>query len=210
MLGDGGMRKLTITAHNGDNEGVSITHDVSAISLRISNKAYSDTDPKFIVMRDIALDIKNGEFIAFVGPSGCGKTTLLRMIAGLDLEYKGQIEAFGVPVSGTSRKRGIVFQELRLLPWFTVEQNLLFALPNGSDNTHGVNRAEELLNLIGLERFSKLWPRQLSGGMEKRVALARSLMNVPEILLLDEPFGALDSITRYTLQEEIAQSPRII
>lgn len=156
------------------------------------------------VLEDVSLSIRPGEFLSIVGPSGCGKSTLLRMVIGLEREYGGEIRLDGNRVQGTSLDRGIVFQEHRLFPWLTVEQNIAISLLNS-----GIGKAEkrktvqEHIALVGLEGFEKAYPYQLSGGMSQRVAIARALVNRPEVLLLDEPFGALDALTRAHLQKEL-------
>jgi sulfonate transport system ATP-binding protein len=156
------------------------------------------------VLQDINLSIAPGEFVSIVGTSGCGKSTLLRLIIGLEEGYDGQIALDGQRVKGTSLQRGIVFQEHRLFPWLTVEENIGLGLLN-SDLTEGQRRqaVREHIALVGLQGFEKAYPYQLSGGMSQRVAIARALVNRPEILLLDEPFGALDAMTRAHLQQEL-------
>jgi sulfonate transport system ATP-binding protein len=156
------------------------------------------------VLEDVSLSIKPGEFLSIVGPSGCGKSTLLRMVIGLEQEYQGEIRLDGNRVKGTSLDRGIVFQEHRLFPWLTVEQNIGISLLN-SDLGKAEKRKtiQEHIALVGLEGFEKAYPYQLSGGMSQRVAIARALVNRPEVLLLDEPFGALDALTRSHLQKEL-------
>jgi len=143
-----------------------------------------------------------GEFVAILGPSGCGKSTLLRIVAGLDHPTGGEVTLDGVPVKGPGADRGMVFQSYTLFPWLTVAQNIRFGLQE-----RGVPEAEQkaildrFIGRTGLRGFENHWPRQLSGGMQQRCALARALANDPEILLLDEPFGALDHQTRELMQE---------
>jgi ABC-type nitrate/sulfonate/bicarbonate transport system ATPase subunit len=156
------------------------------------------------VLEDVSLSIKPGEFLSIVGPSGCGKSTLLRMVIGLEQEYEGEIRLDGNRVKGTSLDRGIVFQEHRLFPWLTVEQNIGISLLNsGIGKAEKSKTVQEHIALVGLEGFEKAYPYQLSGGMSQRVAIARALVNRPEVLLLDEPFGALDALTRAHLQKEL-------
>jgi sulfonate transport system ATP-binding protein len=139
-----------------------------------------------------------------VGTSGCGKSTLLRLVVGLDEDYKGEILLDGKRVAGTSLDRGIVFQEHRLFPWLTVEQNIRMALLNANlTETEKRRSVREHIALVGLTGFEAAFPHQLSGGMSQRVAIARALVTRPEILLLDEPFGALDALTRAYLQQEL-------
>ncbi|MBU8879718.1 ABC transporter ATP-binding protein [Bacillus sp. FJAT-29790] len=155
----------------------------------------------------LALDTTNlkimpNEFITILGPSGCGKSTLLRIVAGLEEQTTGHVYLDGHEVSGPSSNRGMVFQAYSLFPWLTVEENILFGLKNNEMTS--VQRKEIVKNYIELVRlngFEKHYPRQLSGGMQQRVAIARALANDPEILLLDEPFGALDNQTRTLMQE---------
>ena len=156
------------------------------------------------VLEDISLTIEPGEFVSIVGSSGCGKSTLLRLLVGLDDDYQGEVLLDGQRIVGTSLERGIVFQEHRLFPWLTVEQNIQLGLLN-ADLTPGQKRlaVREHVALVGLDGFENSYPHQLSGGMAQRVAIARALVNKPEILLLDEPFGALDALTRAYLQQEL-------
>jgi sulfonate transport system ATP-binding protein len=153
-------------------------------------------------LKDIYLNIPPGKIVCIVGSSGCGKSTLLRIIAGLETEYEGQITLNRNPIHGPGLDRGVVFQEHRLIPWLTVEQNILFGLEH-LPNPEKKDRVEKQLELVGLSAFAKAYPAQLSGGMAQRVAIARALANLPDILLLDEPFGALDALTKIYMQQEI-------
>lgn len=175
-------------------------------TLEIKNlsKQYRVKDEALPVLDNISLSIKPGEFISIVGSSGCGKSTLLRLIIGLEGNYKGEILLDGQHVVGTSLDRGIVFQEHRLFPWLTVEQNIAIGVLNaeGSDAVKQKS-VQEHIALVGLKGFETAYPHQLSGGMSQRVAIARALVNRPEVLLLDEPFGALDALTRNHLQQEL-------
>ena len=159
------------------------------------------------VLAGINLSIRPGEFVSIVGGSGCGKSTLLRLISGLEEEHQGEIRIGGVPVRGTSLDRGIVFQDLRLLPWLTAEANVALALENAKKgitvNADKRKAVADHLKLVGLEKSAQAYPHQLSGGMSQRVAIARGLVNRPSLLLLDEPFGALDALTRSNLQTEL-------
>jgi ABC-type nitrate/sulfonate/bicarbonate transport system ATPase subunit len=183
------------------------TPDLSApgaLSIRSLNKQFRFDGKPLPVLSNINLDIAPGEFVSIVGRSGCGKSTLLRLVVGLDAEYEGRIELDSEPIRSTSLDRGIVFQDHSLLPWMTVEQNVAFALLNHRlPETEKKRRVAEHLELVGLKGFEKAWPRQLSGGMAQRAAIARALVNQPKILLLDEPFGALDALTRVYLQNEL-------
>jgi len=157
-------------------------------------------------LSDISLSVQPGEFVSIVGPSGCGKSTLLRLLAGLERGFDGDILQDGKPIVGTSLDRGIVFQEPRLFPWATVRQNIGIGLQNAPINTR---QKEETIAahiaLVGLQGFERAYPHQLSGGMAQRAAIARGLVNRPQILLLDEPFGALDALTRGKMQIELQQ-----
>jgi len=156
------------------------------------------------------LRVEPGSFVALVGPSGCGKSTILRAIAGLDREYEGNVLVEGRPVNGPSVTRGIAFQEHRLFPWLTVEENIALGLQ--TTKLERKRRVKDLLDLVGLTRFASSYPRELSGGMAQRTAIARALAPSPEVLLLDEPFGALDAFTRLQLQDalqEIWQRERV-
>lgn len=175
-------------------------------TLKIQNvsKQYPSQNGVLDVLSQINLDIKAGEFISIVGSSGCGKSTLLRLLIGLDENYDGDILLDGERIKGTSLNRGIVFQEHRLFPWLTVEQNVAVGLLN-SDKSKAEKQqlVDKHIELVGLSSFRDAYPAQLSGGMSQRVAIARGLVNRPEILLLDEPFGALDAVTRAKLQQDL-------
>lgn len=158
-------------------------------------------------LTDIDLTIRQGEFICIVGASGCGKSTLLRIIGGLESQTDGTITNHNIPISGPGSDRGMAFQESRLFPWLTVEDNVLFGMTYEqkkklSKKTR-LEKAGEYLELVGLRDFAKVYPNQLSGGMQQRVSIARALIENPEILLLDEPFGALDALTRINMQDEL-------
>ena len=172
--------------------------------LRIENvsKTYSEKINSVTALLDIGLSVEKGEFVCIVGSSGCGKSTLLRLICGLDNDYTGSIHINGKRVIAPGLHCGIVFQEHRLLPWLTVEENIGFALQRQS-KAQKKELIEKYLTLVGLTGKGKFYPGQLSGGMAQRVSIARALVNQPEILLLDEPLGALDALTRQDMQEEI-------
>jgi NitT/TauT family transport system ATP-binding protein len=160
--------------------------------------------PPAEALRDISLTIDSGSFVTLVGPSGCGKSTLLRVISGLDTPTTGRVVVNGGLVKDTSREVGLVFQRPTLLPWRTVEQNV--RLPNemaGMKHTGFRLDASQLIGLVGLAGFEKHYPAQLSGGMQQRAAIARSLAHDPPILLLDEPFGALDALLRERMGLEL-------
>ena len=156
------------------------------------------------VLQGIDLHVPEGRFVSIVGASGCGKSTLLRLVLGLDAQYEGRILLGGRPISGTGPERGIVFQDHRLFPWLTVEQNIAVGLRNAPlSPAEKRERVAEHVALVGLQGFEQSWPHQISGGMAQRVAIARGLVNRPRVLLLDEPFGALDALTRSRLQNEL-------
>jgi sulfonate transport system ATP-binding protein len=174
------------------------------LKIRHVSKNYAQPGGNLSVLEDVGLDVAAGEFVSVVGASGCGKSTLLRLIAGLDAEFDGTIRIDGQAVTGTSLARGIVFQEHRLFPWLNVEQNIGVALRNsGLDATQKRLAIAEHIKLVGLVGFEHAYAHQLSGGMAQRVAIARGLVNRPSVLLLDEPFGALDALTRSRLQGEL-------
>ena len=161
----------------------------------------------FVALDQLDLDVHDGELLTVVGPSGCGKSTVLDLIGGLAVPTSGSVEIDGRPVRGPGLDRGIVFQQYTLLPWRTAQANVEFALEavGGRSRTERRAVAREYLELVGLTEFADRYPHELSGGMKQRVAIARSLSYQPEVLLMDEPFGALDAQTRERLQEELVQ-----
>lgn len=184
-------------------DGTSVTSR-RFLDLRGIGKSYTVDGKPLEVLRDVSFAVHPGEFVSIVGPSGCGKSTLLRLIVGLDMSYHGEIRLDGDRITGPGRERSIVFQEHRLFPWLTVEENVGLGLDASDIPPAEQRRAiSEHLDLVRLGGFEKAYPHQLSGGMAQRAAIARALVNRPEILLLDEPLGALDSLTRGYLQEEL-------
>ncbi len=180
------------------NNGLTLEH----ISKRFASRPGSATHLQ--VLDNVHLDIAPGEFISIVGASGCGKSTLLRLILGLDEEYDGRILLDGKPIQGTGLERGIVFQDHRLFPWLNVEQNVAVGLKNSPLSAAQKRETiREHIELVGLQDFIDAYPHQISGGMAQRVAIARGLVNRPRVLLLDEPLGALDALTRARLQGEL-------
>lgn len=172
--------------------------------LHVSKHYAQQGGTPLAVLDDISLRMRAGEFVSVLGSSGCGKSTLLRLIAGLDTDYSGEIVVAGDQVRDTSLERGIVFQDHRLFPWLTASQNILAALRNAPLSAREKREAvAEHIGLVGLKGFENSYPHQLSGGMAQRVAIARGLVNRPRVLLLDEPFGALDALTRGRLQNEL-------
>ena len=153
------------------------------------------------VLRGVTLDVAAGEIVAVVGPSGCGKSTLLRLIGGLDAPSRGRIELGGAAVADADERTAVAFQEPRLLPWRTLAQNVELGLPRRTPRRQGRERVEELLHLVGLEHAAGQRPREVSGGMAQRASLARALARNPGVLLLDEPFGALDALTRLRMHD---------
>lgn len=173
------------------------------LTIKNLNKAFRIDNRTVEVLKNINLTVNPGEFISIIGPSGCGKSTLLRLVVGLDREFDGEIRLGNNLIKGPGVNRGMVFQEARLYPWLTIEENVLFGL--GKQHTSEEKRkiVQEHLELVGLKSFAKAYPHQLSGGMQQRVSIARALVNRPQVLLLDEPFGALDAMTRINMQQEI-------
>ena len=153
-------------------------------------------------IQDISFTLKKGEFLCIVGQSGCGKSTLLRVMAGIDPVHEGTVRINGKLVDKPDKSRGIVFQESRLLDWMNVSQNVGFPL-SGLSKTEKETLVAEYISLVGLSDFKKSYPRELSGGMAQRVSIARALVNQPEVLFMDEPFGALDYMTKINMQNEL-------
>lgn len=161
---------------------------------------------RLTALDDVSLGVAEGEFVTIVGASGCGKSTLLRLGAGLDTTFDGSIRHAGKTVDGPSLDRGIVFQEPRLFPWLTVARNVALGMENsGFSRAQKKRLVEEQLELVGLSGFADAYPHQLSGGMAQRAGIARGLVNRPNVLFLDEPFGALDAITKARLQDELQE-----
>jgi sulfonate transport system ATP-binding protein len=178
---------------------------MESVAVRDLGKSYPVAGGAVDALRHLDLVIQQGECVTLLGPSGCGKSTLLRVIAGLVEGYDGDVMVEGTPITGTGPERGMVFQDHRLLPWLTALENVSLALDNSDLSGRGKrDLAREHLALVGLEAFADAYPGQLSGGMAQRVAIARALVNRPRVLLLDEPFGALDAITRAHMQGELA------
>lgn len=175
---------------------------MSDLHIADLSKRFSLSTGSMLALDSIDLTVPSGSFTSIIGASGCGKSTLLRIVAGLENDFEGSVRLGGKPVGGPGLDRGMVFQEHRLLPWLTVEQNVGFAL-NGPPPADVRALVAEHLDLVGLTGFAKAYPNQLSGGMAQRVAIARALVNRPQVLLLDEPFGALDAMTKIVMQQEI-------
>lgn len=173
------------------------------LQLNHVSKTYYNPDGSVVkAIDDISLSVEKNEFIAFVGPSGCGKTTLLKLIAGLERLTSGKIVFDNQTVEKPAKERGLVFQHYTSFPWLTVFENIAFGLRLNSKPENEIKRAVAYyLKLTGLEKFASTYPKNLSGGMQQRVAIARTIANNPEILLMDEPFGALDVQTRSKMQD---------
>jgi NitT/TauT family transport system ATP-binding protein len=173
------------------------------IRIRGISKTYQSADEDVRALDRIDLEVNNGEFVSIVGPSGCGKSTLLYIVGGF-IAADGAVEVDGTPIDGPGIDRGVVFQEYALFPWLSVRRNILYGLENRPlTNARRAEIADRLIRVIGLAGFEHRYPRELSGGMKQRVALARTLACDPAILLLDEPFGALDAQTREIMQDEL-------
>jgi len=175
----------------------------SSVQISRVSHAYRSGGVPVEVIDDVTFGVDPGEFVALLGPSGCGKSTLLRLVAGLEAPDEGKLGADMVRVTGPDPSRLLVFQDPTLFPWRTVRQNVALGLEaRGVPGDHGA-AVDAALALVGLESFAEALPHQLSGGMAQRAALARVLINQPRLLLLDEPFGKLDALTRMTLQGEL-------
>jgi len=181
---------------------------MTAVQVTGVTKTFSTTGGLVTALEGIDLTIEKGEFVSLIGPSGCGKSTLLRLIADLDTPTSGSIEVFGKTArqARLDQDYGIAFQTAGLLPWRSVTANIeLPLLVHGMDRAARARRAAELIELVGLSDFARSFPEQLSGGMQQRVAIARALAERPELLLMDEPFGALDEMTRERMQSELVR-----
>mgnify|MGYP000628443641 CR=1 FL=1 len=177
--------------------------------LKIDNvkKIYQTRKGEMTALNGVNLDIKENEFICVVGPSGCGKSTLLNIIAGLDTPTSGAVYIDGKKIEGTGTERGVVFQQYALFPWLTVLKNVMFGLKlQGKSDAEAKEIAMKYIKMVQLEDFVNHYPKELSGGMKQRVAIARAYAVKPEVLLMDEPFGALDAQTRTQLQTELLKT----
>ncbi|GAA0122015.1 MULTISPECIES: ABC transporter ATP-binding protein [Clostridium] len=176
-----------------------------ALKLNKVSKSFIRTDAEGITnaLENINLEINPGDFVSIVGPSGCGKSTILRLIAGLIVPTTGKITLDDEEIKGPDPKRGMVFQKPTLFPWLTVEQNVSFSLRMQKQLKGNEDKVNRMINMVGLDEFRKSYPHQLSGGMAQRVALIRTMINEPEVFLLDEPLGALDAFTRMNMQDEL-------
>ena len=177
------------------------------IQVRHLRKVFDLGKEPFIALNDINLDVADNEFVTVVGPSGCGKSTLLNILAGLEVPSSGQALVSGKPVSGPSPERGVIFQQYALFPWLTVRENVEFG-PKNAKMPAAERRAiaQHFIDMVGLTEFADALPKTLSGGMKQRCAIARAYAMNPSILLMDEPFGALDALTRVRMQEQLLQT----
>jgi NitT/TauT family transport system ATP-binding protein len=176
------------------------------LSVRDLHKSFETREGSHVAFHSLSLEVRRREFICIIGPSGCGKSTLIRILAGLEEASGGEVLLDGHPVSGPGPERGMVFQGYTLFPWRTVKQNVMFGLQmRGEGNEVADVEARQWLDMVGLSKFEGAYPHQLSGGMKQRVAIARALANEPRILLMDEPFGALDALTRCRMQNYVMQ-----
>lgn len=179
--------------------------------LQVKNlsRIYEGNSGPVVALQDVNLTVEESEFVMIVGPSGCGKTTLINIIGGLDEATSGEVLLDGKPVSAPGVDRGMVFQGYSLFPWLNVQKNIEFGLKmKGVPAAERADQAKKYIELVGLKGFETALPKQLSGGMKQRVAIARTLANEPEVLLMDEPFGALDAQTRVVMQELLADISR--
>lgn len=180
-----------------------------SVKVKIDNvkKIFNTRNGEMVALNGVSLDIKENEFICVVGPSGCGKSTLLNIIAGLLEPSSGKVYCDGKEVVGTGTERGVVFQQYALFPWMTVKKNVMFGLNlKGIKGQEAENIAMKYIKMVQLEDFVDHYPKELSGGMKQRVAIARAYAVNPSILLMDEPFGALDAQTRTQLQTELLET----
>lgn len=174
------------------------------LSIRSLSKSFDTDRGPLETVKEVDLEVGRDEFVVLLGPSGCGKSTLLRIVAGLERPTRGEVLLDGQAIKGPGRERGMVFQSYTSFEWRTVRENVEVALlPLGLPKAQVTRIAQRYVDLVGLSQFENFWPKQLSGGMLQRVAIARALAAQPEVLLFDEPFGALDAQTRSQMQEEL-------
>ena len=179
---------------------------MALIQVQHLDKSFPSRHGSIAIMQDVTFDVQDSDFLAIVGPSGCGKSTLLRLIQGLDRPTAGQILFRGQPVDGVSKQMAMVFQSFALFPWLTVSQNVAFGLEALAWSPERIApQVEKYVDVTGLDGFQEAYPRELSGGMRQRVGLARALAVEPAVLLMDEPFSALDALTAESLRDEILQ-----
>jgi NitT/TauT family transport system ATP-binding protein/sulfonate transport system ATP-binding protein len=176
------------------------------LAIKDLSKRFTIGEQTVEALRDVNLTISKGEFVCLIGASGCGKSTLLRIIAGFETATSGTVEMYGTPITAPGPERGMVFQDFALFPWLTVKENIAFGpKQRGLPQVNLDEIAARYTDMVGLTKFANYYPSQLSGGMKQRVAIARVLANDCEVLLMDEPFGALDALTREKLQQELLE-----
>jgi len=183
--------------------------DDRAIKVKIDHvsKVFQGRSGETVALNGVDMEIYENEFVSVVGPSGCGKSTLLNIIAGLDVPTGGHVYVDGVEVMGTSSERGVVFQQYALFPWLSVKKNIAFGLKfRGLKKEEAEQETQKYMEMVGLAGFARAYPKELSGGMKQRVAIARAYAMAPKVLLMDEPFGALDAQTRVQLQSELLET----
>jgi NitT/TauT family transport system ATP-binding protein len=174
------------------------------LDVRNLTKVFAARGKDTVALRDVSFTTHRREFVCVIGPSGCGKSTLVRILAGLEEQTSGEVLLDGAPVTGPGHDRGMVFQTYTLFPWLTVKKNVMYGLEvNGAGKFEAESQALQWIDLVGLGKFADSYPYQLSGGMKQRVAIVRALANQPRILLMDEPFGALDAQTRTRMQAHL-------
>lgn len=181
---------------------------MSGVCLKLDkvSKSFASPDSRNDIthaLSSISLEVNDGEFISIVGPSGCGKSTILRLVAGLIVPTTGKLTLNDIPIEGPDPNRGMVFQKPTLFPWLTVKDNVTFSLRMQKKTEGCEEKAEQLIRMADLTEFENAYPHQLSGGMAQRVALIRTMINQPQVFLLDEPLGALDAFTRMNMQDEL-------
>ncbi|MCO8273512.1 ABC transporter ATP-binding protein [Actinoplanes sp. TRM 88003] len=177
------------------------------ITIDRVGKSFAMKNDRFVALENVSLEVAENEFVTIVGPSGCGKTTLMNILAGLETPDAGQALVRGARITGPGPDRGVIFQQYALFPWLTVRKNVEFGLRTaGVPNPERRERAQHFIDLVGLHDFADALPRMLSGGMKQRCAIARAYAVNPSILLMDEPFGAVDALTRVRLQEQLLQT----
>ena len=176
------------------------------LEVKNLNKTYKTAKGETVALKNVSFKTHKREFVCVIGASGCGKSTLVRILAGLESYTSGEVLLDGNPITGPGRDRGMVFQGYTLFPWRTVKQNVMFGLEmNNIGHFEAAREADLWLELVGLEKFANAYPHELSGGMKQRVAIARALVNQPRILLMDEPFGALDAQSRCKMQTHLLE-----
>lgn len=191
------------------NDGSLSSYAIAAEDLRLEYQLTEGKGETLVALDQLNVRIPKGQFVFLLGPSGCGKSTFLNVVAGLHPPTRGRLLLQGKNVQGPGADRAVVFQDYAVLPWRTVEKNVRFGLElQGRLDDHGKRRVQECIEMVGLQGFEKAFPRELSGGMQQRVGLARALAIDPEILLMDEPFAAVDAITREVMQNELMQIVR--